>query len=480
MRRFPTRPILATAALITCALSRVAPAGAQERPALSAAAREFVAVDAPRLALTHVRLIDGTGAAPRDDQTVLVENGRIAAVAAAAELTIPAGYRVLDLTGHTLTPGFVGLHEHTYFSATTRTTQMSTTAPRLYLGLGVTTIRTAGSMFPYAEINMKRAIERGEIAGPRMHITGPYLNGVAGAGGMNRGLASAEEARRVIAYWGEEGATWLKFSGNVPRAILKAGIDEAHKHGMKVTGHLCSVTFREAAALGIDDLEHGLITNSDFVPGKQPDVCPPENMRVQVNVDMDGPLVKAVRDDLLARKVALTSTLAVYETFVPGRAKLHPRALDMLAPDTRKEVEAVNAALATDDFNVPVALFRKMMRHDVDWVRAGGLLGAGVDPWGTGMLPGFGDLRNYEILVEAGLTPGEAMQVMTLNGARILGEEREYGSVVPGKRADLVVIRGDVARTPSAIYDVVTVFKDGIGYDSAKLQESSKGLVGVK
>ncbi|MEO7964336.1 MAG: amidohydrolase family protein, partial [Gemmatimonadaceae bacterium] len=289
-----------------------------------------------------------------------------------------------------------------------------------------------------------------------------------------------DEARRVIAYWGEEGATWLKFSGNVSREILKAGIEEAHKHKMRVTGHLCSVTFREAAALGIDDLEHGLITNSDFVPDKQPDVCPPGNMRVQVNVDMDGPLVKEVRNDLLARKVALTSTLAVYETFVPGRAKLNPRAMEMLAPDTRKEVEAVNAALATDAFNVPQTLFKKMMRHDVDWVRAGGLLGAGVDPWGTGMLPGFGDLRNYEILVEAGLSPTEAVQVMSLNGAKILGEDKEYGSVVAGKRADLVVIRGDITRAPSSIYDVVTVFRDGIGYDSAKLQNSAKGLVGIR
>lgn len=447
---------------------------------LSAAAREFVLVDAPTVVLTHARLIDGTGAAARDDQAIVIANGRIAAVGPSASLKIPSGARVVDVTGHTVTPGFVGLHEHTYFSATTRTTQMSTSGPRLYLGMGVTTIRTAGSMFPYAELNMKRAIDRGEIAGPRVYITGPYLNGVAGPGAMNRGLASPEEARRVIAYWGEEGATWLKFSGNVSREILKAGIDEAHKHNMKVTGHLCSVTFREAAALGIDDLEHGLITNSDFVPNKKPDVCPPENMRIQINVDMDGPLVKEVRNDLLARKVALTSTLAVYETFVPERAKLNPRAMEMLAPDTRKEVEAVNAALATDAFNVPVTLFKKMMRHDVDWVRAGGLLGAGVDPWGTGMLPGFGDLRNYEILTEAGLSPSEAVQVMSLNGAKILGADAEYGSVTVGKRADLVVIRGDITKTPSSIYDVVTVFRDGIGYDSAKLQNSVKGLVGIR
>lgn len=467
------RSLLAVAA--TAAL-----ADAQARPTLSPEARAFVSVDAPVVALTRVRLVDGTGGAPRDDQTVVIRDGLIAAVGSSASVAVPAGARVLDLSGHTLTPGFVGLHEHTYFNATTRSTQMSVSGPRLYLGMGVTTIRTAGSQFPYAEINMKRAIEDGRIAGPRMHITGPYLNGAAGPGGNNRGLASAEEARRVIAYWGEEGATWLKFQGNVSRELLGAGIQEAHRHGMKVTGHLCSVSFREAAALGIDNLEHGLITNSDFVPGKQPDVCPPDNMQVQLHADLDGPLAREVRETLLARNVSLTSTLAVYETFVPGRARLHPRAMEMLAPDIRREVEAVHASIGKDQFHVPEALFRKMMRHDVDWVRAGGLLGAGVDPWGTGMLPGFGDLRNYEILVEAGLTPAEAIQVMSHNGARILGEEGEYGSVVPGKRADLVVIRGDITRTPAAIYDVVTVFKDGIGYDSRKLVDSAKGLVGIR
>ncbi len=467
------------AVLVGLALASIR-ASAQDRPQLSPAARQFVVISAPVVALTHVTLIDGTGAPPRSDQTILLQDGKIVGLGPSDRLTIPSGAQVVVLNGHTVTPGFVGLHEHTYFSATTRVTEMSTTGPRLYLGNGVTTIRTAGSMFPYAEINMKRAIDTGAMAGPRMHITGPYLNGTAAAGSLSRGLATEEEARRVVKYWGEEGATWLKFQGNVSRAILGAAIDEAHRHGMKVTGHLCSVTFREAAALGIDDLEHGLITNSDFVSGKQPDVCPPDNMRMQVGVDLDGPLAREVQRDLLARKVALTSTLAVYETFVPERATLRPRAMEMLAPDTRAEVEAVHAALATDAFNVPQALFLKMMRHDLDWFRAGGLLGAGVDPWGTGMLPGFGDLRNYEIFVEAGFTPSEAIQVMSLNGARILGEEGHYGSVALGKQADLVVIRGDIVAHPGDIYNITLVFKDGVGYDSNKLLDSSRGLVGIR
>ncbi len=457
-----------------------ASAAAAQRPTITPGLRPFVRVDAPVVALTHARLIDGTGEAPREDYTIVLRDGRIDAIAPSARLAPPPGATVVDLSGHTVTPGFVGLHEHTYFRQTTRTTQMTTSGPLAYLASGVTTIRTAGSMFPYQELNMKRAIDRGELPGPRMHITGPYLNGAAGPESMNRGLESPAEARRVVAYWAEEGATWLKLQGGLTRAIAGAIIDEAHKHGMKVTGHLCSITFGEAAALGIDALEHGFITNSAYVPGKQPDVCPAGNMRVQTDVDETSAPVQASIRELVDRKVALTSTLAVYETFSPGRFKLNPGAMKLLAPDTKREVEETYAALGKDGLVVTERLLKKMMAWERDFVRAGGLLGAGVDPWGTGMLPGFGDLRNYEMLVEAGFSAAEAVKIMSFNGARILGEEAQRGSIALGKVADLVVIRGNPVATPSQIYQVVTVFHDGVGYDSAKMLAAAQGLVGVR
>lgn len=454
---------------------------AQEQTQLTPETREFVRVNAPLVALTHVRLVDGSGTAAKDDYTVIVRGELIEAVGPSASLTIPSGATTLDLAGRTVIPGIVGLHEHTYFRSTSHTTQMSYSAPRIWLGYGVTTIRTAGSMFPYNEINLKRAIEQGSVPGPRMHITGPYLNGTASADGLNRAVRSAAEARRVVAYWAEEGATWLKFQGSVSRDILGAAIDEAHKRGMKVTGHLCSVTFREAAALGIDNLEHGFITNSDYVPGKQLDICPAENMRYQVNVDVRGPEVQATIRDLLAKKVALTSTLSVYELFVRERAKLDPRALVLLAPATKAEVEAEFAALGGGRmFSVPLALFEKMMAFDLMYHRAGGVVGAGVDPWGNGSLPGLGNLRNYEVLVEAGFRPEEAIQVLTANGARILGEYEQYGSIEAGKYADLVVIRGDPVRRPAEVYDVEITFKRGVGYDAPKLVRAAAGQVGLR
>ncbi|HKP30876.1 MAG TPA: amidohydrolase family protein [Gemmatimonadales bacterium] len=445
---------------------------------VSAAIAPYVSVNAPVVALTHARLVDGTGTPAREDQTVVVSGPQITAVGPTASTALPAGAQVIDLTGHTVIPGLVQLHEHTYFGGVKQMTEMSTTGPLLYLAMGITTAMTAGSQFPYPELNMKRMVDAGLLPGPRFRITGPYLNGGPPRNGNARILQSPEEARRVIDYWVSEGATWFKFQGTVSREILGAAILEAHKLGAKVTGHLCSVTFTEAASLGIDLLQHGFITNSDYVPNKKPDVCPPENMRVQAEVDVSSPQVQQSIRQIVADKAAVASTLAVYETFVAERAKLDPRAMEFLDPDVRKEVEQNHANIAKGGLTVPPRLIKKMMQWERDFVMAGGLLGSGSDPWGTGFLPGWGNLRNYELLVEAGFSPEQSIQIMTSNGARILGEDGARGTIATGKVADLVVIRGNPVGTPSDIYEVVTVFKDGIGYDSMKLREAAKGKVG--
>lgn len=459
-------------------LAAASAAFAQKRP-LAPGVQRFVSIDAPVIALTHARLVDGTGSAARADQTIIIRDSRIAAVGPFASTAVPAGARVVDLSGQTVLPGQVGLHEHTYFGGVTRVTQMRVSGPLLYLAYGVTTGMTAGSQLPYDELNMKQAVDAGVLPGPHFLIAGPYLDGGPPRNGMAKRVTSPAEARRVIDYWSGEGATWFKFLGSETREVLGAAIQEAHAKHLKVTGHLCSVTFTEAAALGIDLLQHGFITNSDYVRGKQPDVCPKENMRAQADVDVASPEVQSTIKRIVASHAAVVSTLGVYETFIPTRAKLDPRMLDFFAPDTRAEVEAIHADTTKSGFVVPERLLKKMMAWERDFVAAGGLLGAGCDPWGTGFLPGLGDLRNYELLVAAGFTPEKAVQIMTLNGARILGLDAKIGSVAVGKNADLMIVRGNPVETPSAIYDVVTVFQDGVGFDSARLRDAAKGRVGI-
>jgi imidazolonepropionase-like amidohydrolase len=452
----------------------------QSAPTLSQAVRQFVTVSEPVVALTNVRVVDGTGRAPMEGQTIVIENGRIASVTPAAQATIPAGARTIDLAGHTVIPGIVGMHNHTFYTTRGRSVQLQFSAPRLYLGSGVTTIRTTGGTSPYHEINMKRGIERGEIPGPRMHLTGPYLTGTGGAATMAQ-VGTAEEATRLVNYWADEGVTWFKAYTDISREALGAAIKAAHARGLKVTGHLCSVSFREAVALGIDNLEHGLFTNSDYVPNRTPDRCP--DMRTSLmQVDLNGPQVQQTIGDMVKNKVAMSSTLAVYELSVPDRPPLEDRVLEALAPEAREEYLATRKATSERAAQSTMSdLFRKAQAFERLFVKAGGLLGAGVDPTGMGgALPGYGDHRNYELLLEAGFTPVEAIQIMTLNGARILGVDDRLGSIAAGKIADLVVLRGNPIATPGDIRQVTIVFKDGIGYDSPKLLSSVKGLVGVR
>jgi len=442
-----------------------------------------VSVDAPVVALTHVTVIDGTGAPPARDQTVLIADGRIRAVGSASSVSVPAGARVIDGTGHTVIPGLVGMHDHTFYTtATGRRAQLNTSAPRLYLASGVTTVRTTGSISPYSEIALKDQVEKGKVPGPRMHISGPYLTGPDDVVERMH-ITTPEQARRVVNYWADEGATWFKVYTEISRENLRAITDAAHARGVKVTGHLCSVGYREAVEANIDALEHGLMANLEYVPGKRPDHCPGLDRDTYRALDVASPEVQSTFKAMIGKGVAMTSTLAVYEISIPNRPPLDPRVLEAMSPEVQREYLATRERLASQGANNPAALqlFKKAMEYEVAFVKAGGLLAAGVDPTGNGgALPGFGDQRNFELLVEAGFTPSQVVQIMSANGAKVLGVARDLGTVQPGKVADLVLLRGDLAQEAGAIRQVVTVFKDGVGYDSAKLIASVKGLVGVR
>jgi len=476
MRQARTILVLGTLALIAV------PAAAQGPTNLRPRVLEYVTVNAPVVALTHVKVIDGTGAPARADQTIVIRDGRIAAMGSAASTQIPAGAEVRDLTGHSVIPGMIGLHDHLFYTAAgNRSAQMTFTGPRLYLGSGVTTVRTTGSRAPYAEINLKEGIELGQEPGPRIHITAPYITGGEGSNTMTL-INTPEEARRFVKYWGEEGATWLKAYTNIGREQLRAAIEEAHATGMKVTGHLCSVSFREAVALGIDNLEHGLFTNSDYAPDKEPDRCPGGLVSAVGMVDVKGPAVQETFRVMVRNNVAMTSTLAVYELFVPNRPTKDERTLQMMAPEVRADYLEARERIDTErNTAYTPEVFRNGMAYERAFFEAGGLLAAGVDPTGNGgALPGFGDQRNFELLSEAGFSPAQVVQIMTLNGAKVLGIDRDLGSIETGKIADLAVMPGDLTTDPALIRGIHLVFKDGIGYDARRLLADCEGLIGIR
>ena len=468
--------------LVCCFLSSVLSAAAQTLPALGAEVRGFVKTDAPILALTHVRIIDGTGVAPNEDQTIVIRNGRFSAI---GKLQPPADAQIIDLAGRTVLPGLVGMHDHLFFPAGSGWFhEMGFSFPRLYLACGVTTIRTAGSIEPDTDVTLKRLIDSGRMPGPKMHLTGPYLEDARDFIPQMNVIDTPAEAVVATDYWARRGFGSMKAYKNINRAELKSTIDAAHGHHLKVAGHLCAVGFNEAADLGIDSLEHGLVVDTEFYPEKRPDACPPypgAERHLASNVEVSSAPVQRLIRHLVEKHTAITSTLPVFEEMVPNRAPLSRRVLDAMSPQAQLVYLRARAGVGASADSPWPTLLQKEMEFELAFARAGGLLIAGLDPTGiAGTVAGFGDQRELELLVEAGFSPVEAIKIATLNGATWLDEAEHIGSIAIGKQADLMVVRGNPAEKIADIENVEFVLKDGVVYDSAKLIESVRGLVGIR
>jgi imidazolonepropionase-like amidohydrolase len=464
-------------------------------PTLGADVQPFVSEPSGQIAITHVRIIDGTGAAPVEDATLLIDGARIGAVLPSGA-PVPAGYRTIDGTGETALPGLVGMHNHLFYlqrpnlDASGRSEQpiivpqMTFSAPRLYLAGGVTTMRTTGSVEPDTDLSLKREIDAGHLVGPHLDVTGPYLEGAGAFFIQNHLLTSPADARREVAYWAGQGVNSFKAYMNITRAELKAAIDEAHRHHLKLTGHLCSVTYPEAVALGIDNLEHGFFVNTQLDPGKQPDKCPDTAGDPTIAAMTPGsPEANALIKLLVDHHVAITSTLPVFEQSVPLHSPLQARQMAVLSQQAKESYlylrNLTNMRAGTARGEQEAKAYKNDLGLEREFVAAGGLLMAGPDPTGNGgVIPGFGDQRELELLVEAGFSPVEAIRIGTLNGATYLGLADRIGSIAAGKNADLFLVKGNPAAKINDVENVITVFKDGVGYDSAKLLDSVKGRYG--
>ena len=455
----------------------------------------FVHLPAGQTAIQHLRIIDGTGAAPIEDATLLIDGAKIGAVLPAGS-PVPPGYKTIDGTGETALPGLVGMHNHLYylqrpnldasgkFEQPIIIPQMTFSAPRLYLANGVTTMRTTGSVEPYTDLALKREIDAGHLVGPHLDVTSPYLEGPGSFFIQNHPISSPEDARNEVAFWADQGVTSFKAYMNITRAELGAAIKEAHRRGLKLTGHLCSVTYPEAVALGIDNLEHGFFVNTQLDPGKQPDKCSdgtgtPTLLKMTPGTPEANALIKLLVD----HHVAITSTLPVFAQSVPLHEPLQARQMDVLSVEAKEAYLFSRNLVASRAGTKRAEEFTQAYKNDLglerQFVAAGGLLIAGPDPTGNGgVIPGFGDQRELELLVEAGFTPVEAIRIGTLNGATYLGLQDRIGTIAAGKDADLFIVKGNPAANINEVENVIIVFKDGVAYDSAKLIRSVRGRFG--
>jgi imidazolonepropionase-like amidohydrolase len=439
---------------------------------------QFISIKDPVIALKHVRVIDGTGTAAREDQTIIIDSGRIAAIGPTAEISVPSSATSLELSGHTAMPSLVGMHDHLFYATDggDRYVAADESFPPLYLAAGVTTIRTAGALTLSTDQAVKQSVDKGELAGPKIHLTSPYINRRAGD------LVDPQKITNLINEWADQGITWLKVYENINGGELRTIVDAAHKRGLKVTGHLCAAGFTEAAQAGIDNLEHGLAMDTEFFSHKKAGECPKraDYLPELAHIDIKSEPVQGIIRELVNRRVAVTSTLAVLEAFVEEKFELDPRMQDVLSEDAFAACRTRLAAGKADPrwSKLWDVVLKKEMQFEHEFVKAGGLLMTGVDPtgWG-GVVAGFGDQRGVELLVEAGFSPVEAIRIATLNGATFLGEDT--GTLASGKQADVVIVRGNPAANIRDIRNVQLVFKDGVGYNPAKLISSVRGLVGV-
>lgn len=467
-----------------------------DTPRASAEVKPFIFEDSPIIALTDVKIIDGTNRPPRSSQTLVIRHGKIAAIGD-SNLPVPQGAKVFNLKGHTIIPGIVGMHEHlgyTHFvydedpktgevKALRRFhTQKSWSFPRIYLAAGVTTARTAGSTQPYSDLGLKRLIDSGKLIGPEFFLTAPHIFGTySDAAPLFYFPQDVSSLERMVTYWADEGFTSFKLYTGVTREEMATTINLAHKRHLKVIGHLCAVTLSEAAQMGIDSLEHGLFASTDFVPDKIFDQCPSNGTLDQPDLDVESPKIQGLLQLLINKKVSLTSTTAILESILMAKTySIDPRTLEFLSDELKKDVLIGKRIAAGKATAFSEKKFQRIMRFEYAFAKAGGHLMMGSDPTGYGaLLAGFGDQRQIELLVEAGFTSSEAIQIASLNGAKHLGVSDRIGSLEPGKQADIVVVQGDLERQISNIRNVKWVFKNGIGYDSEKILNPLKGKTGV-
>lgn len=445
------------------------------RPEPGAAVREYIVHDADVIALVGASVIDGSGAPLQRDQTVILRDGLIESISPAATASIPANAKTIAMQDMTLIPGIVGTHNHTHMPGNVI---LQHTAPRLYLASGVTTIQTTGSAAPYVEMNLARAIERGLEPGPQIIHSGPYMTGPDGNWVMT--VPESEKGiHRFVDYWADQGVTWFKAYRHIRPRDLAVLIAAAHSRGAQVTGHLCSVTYEEAAEMGIDAIEHGFLSSYDHARERTPGICSGDR-DYRSTLDIASPEVKRIHRILIERGVALSTTPAILEAQSPHGQGADKRTLAAMSPAFVRRYENQRRRMQArgENWYFKPSWLERSLAYDLAFFRAGGLLTAGPDP-GLHNLPGFGDQRNFELFVEAGFTIEEALQVMTSNGARSLGLD-DVGRIAPGMRANIVVLEGDLAADSTVIRNAALVFKDGYAYDPRRLLADVQEQVGIR
>jgi len=413
-----------------------------------------------KLAITHARVYDSEHRAVTPDATVVIDGDRIAAVGGAAT-PIPAGAQVIDARGRTLLPGLWDMHGH-----------VVGVAGVVQLASGVTTVRDLGNAPAELDARVAR-FEAGTEIGPRVLRAGLIDGPGPFTAPVGVVASSVEEATAAVARYADAGYVQIKMYSSLAPALVPVIAAAAHSRGLRVSGHVPKgMNAAQAVESGYDELQHANYLFLQFLAGPDDDTRTPLRFtRVAeraADLDLAGPEVQAFLELLNVHHTVLDPTLAVFDnTFTADPGDLDPSLAPYASrlPAQTLRLTRSGGLPATADkrarYRSSYGALLRMVKQA--WDRQIPIV-AGTDAWA-----GLALSHELELYVQAGIPPAEVLSLATIGAARVMGRDRELGSIAVGKRADVVLVDGDPTRDISTVRNTDVVVCRGVVYQPAEL-----------
>lgn len=426
--------------------------------------------------LENGRIIDGTGAEPKERWDIIICDDKILDIG--QNLSIPDNANRIDISDLTILPGLIDMHGHLYVNmGSPKRSGNQQVYLNLYLAGGITTIYSPGEYDAEGILNLQEKVNSQQLNGPEILTAGPYFDHAPSQIPWINGVRSINELESQFNLWKDK-IDGIKVYTSITEEELKKVIELGHQHNLTVTGHLGSVTATKAIDMGIDGLEHGIIGMPEFFDSG----FHPESIACQDNsFDLTNPEIESLIQKIIVNRVYITPTIVTLKAMA---ADFEPVTewKQYISQDAQESVLKLKRMLTSNTSmqNCISNALPKQNRLLKEINDRGGLIVTGTDPVAPIITPGYGLHREMGLLVEAGLTPMDAIQAATLNAAEALRKQNEFGSIEIGKKANFVVVQGDPSKNISDIGNTIMVIKDGIQYDPAILREYSLGRIGIE
>ncbi len=419
-------------------------------------------------------IIDGTGANIMLGYDILIRDSVIEEIG--KKLKVPKRATIIDAKGKTIIPGLINMHAHFFNYDGSVFNNQFVTYTKLFLAGGVTSIFTPGDYKTSMSLKWKRDIEDGEKTGPRIFTAGIYIDDIISENSWFEKVANSEEAEKIFNKW-KDSIDAVKVYTSITEEELKTLTRLAKENNKFVTGHLKSVSAKRAIELGINGIEHGLVSMSEFFGADTPGDSIVFKMK---DFDTDCDKMDSLITKLVKKQVYINPTMIVFQSLT-RKIKPMPTGYLKYICDSSKEYFKKNESVSKlpeceveslDKFIEKQKKFIKKL-HD-----RGGLIVAGTDIIEPYTLPGYAMHHELTEIESSGISVVDVIKICTSNPAKVLKKDHLIGSIEVGKLADLVIIDGDLTKEFSNISNVETVIKNGRIYNPDNLKKSAEGTFG--